>query len=90
MAVTSKKSNKALLGVRLLMPILALSFLGWQISSMQAKNVDDALLESTADIAVTDIDDYIEFQPVVDTLGRRLALLSRLTRRSCSLRPHGA
>ena len=51
------------------MPIFAVSFLGWQISSMQAKNVDDSLLESTADIAVTHIEDYIEFKPAADTLG---------------------
>ncbi|MEM8485366.1 MAG: alpha/beta family hydrolase [Bacteroidota bacterium] len=72
MAVKSRKSNKVLLGIRLLMPIFAVSFLVWQITSMQARNVDDALLESSATVTTTHIEEYIEFKPATDTLGAGL------------------
>lgn len=50
------------------MPVIGLSFLGWQIYSMQAKNVDDALLDSSNGITVNSIEEYMEFKPASDTM----------------------
>lgn len=55
--------------IRLVMALFAISFFGWQLYSMQAKNVDADLLQSRAGVEVTVDDKAFTFKPAIDTAG---------------------
>ncbi|MFK7849310.1 MAG: alpha/beta family hydrolase [Rhodothermales bacterium] len=61
--------TKARKMIRLIMPVFALSFLGWQFYSMQAKDVDDSFFENDTAVEVINSVETIAFKPTTDTLG---------------------
>ena len=61
--------SKVRLFIRLLMPVFALSFLGWQIYSMQAKNVSDRFFQSDATVEVDISEETMTFKPTADSAG---------------------
>ena len=61
--------SKARKFIRLLMPVFGLSFLGWQIYSMQAKNVDDRFFQNNATVNVDLSEETITFKPTADSAG---------------------